>query len=172
MRFLILFSSLFILLNSCTDNCNCTLVACPCPEISLTLKANSLANNPNGFDPSELDSFYVSLTDLNYTSIETVKLSFSLNGDGSAEDKTSFISGTMFSNFQGFKNHNLIIKNLKTSNVDSIENIGFDEEVEAILCNRCDPCDDEYVTCTKYSNEKLTRNGVVQNDLQILIVNQ
>lgn len=172
MRFLTPILFLLIFLNSCTTDCNCTLIGCPCTELSIDIKATSTAKNPNtGFEPSELDSFYAVLTDLNFQALDSVKLNFSASPSG-LQDKIYSIQGQSFSNFTGFKNHNIILKNHSTFYTDSISNISYDEKMESRLCNRCDPCDDEYVTCTEYSNKTLSRNGNNQATLEIILINQ
>lgn len=172
MRLIIAISTLFIFLNSCSIDCNCTLVACPCMELTLDIKATSTAKNPiQGFEPSELDSFYVILTDLNYNSLDSFQINFSAYPIGS-QDKIYSIQGQNFSNFLGFKNHNLILKNYSTLYTDTISDMDFDEDMETRICNRCDPCEDQLVTCTKYSNETLKRNGNTQANFEIILINQ
>ncbi len=172
MRLPILLASFLFFLNSCSEKCNCTLIGCPCSELTITVKANTISNSPLGFDATELDSFYILLTDLNFNTIDSLKLEFSINGDGSAHNRVYYIQGQNFSNFQGFKNHNFILKNHSTIYTDSISTISFDETMESRLCNQCSPCDDQYVTCTKYSNPNLERNGISQNNFEIVLINQ
>lgn len=171
MRFLLLISSFFIIFNSCSQECNCTLVACPCTELSMVVRANSISNDPQGFDPSELDSFYILLTDLNFNTLDSVKITFSPNGDGNSQDLVHYIKAQHFSNFQGFKNHNFILKNHTNSLTESLSNFDFNETMDQRLCNKCSPCDDQYVTCTSYRNLSYKRNGNSQNNFELILSN-
>lgn len=160
---------LFLMLfgNSCKRDCLCTERACYCPELELNFTANAENNKNGSFTISEVEQFVLIRTQSDFSPIDSLEINFSDIIGSNDYNKYFRISASNFSNFSSFKDYNFLIINNSLGSIDTLSNFNYTEQMSSQKCNECDPCEDEYMTCSDYLDTSLEWNGNTRSEFTL-----